>query len=91
MAQAAVAAYLGKTLYIERHTAAEVALHDVVVVYALTYLGLFLIGEILYAGVGVNTGLLENFLRASPADTVDVGEADLYPCLLYTSPSPRDA
>ena len=32
MAQAAVAAYLGKTLYIERHTAAEVALHDVVAV-----------------------------------------------------------
>ena len=61
------------------HAAAEVALHDVIVVYALTDLGLFLIGEILHASVRVDAGHLKNLIRAGSADTVDVGEADLYP------------
>ena len=61
MTKAAIGADLGETLDVKRHGAAQVALDDVVVVYALTNLGLFLIGEILDAGVGVDTGGLENF------------------------------
>ena len=74
---------LGQALDVQRHAAAEVAFHDVVVVYALTDLGLFLVGEILTRGVGVDTSLSRILFRAGSADTVDIGEADLYPLVLW--------
>ena len=77
MTHAAVAADLGQALDIKRGLAAQVALHDVVVVDALTQLCFFLFGEVFDSGVGVNSGCLENLVCAGSADTVDIGETDL--------------
>ena len=82
MAHTAIAAYLGKALDVKRGLAAQVALHDVVVVYALTQLCFVLIGEVLDSGVGVNSGCFKNLLCAGSAYTIDISETDLYSLVL---------
>ena len=54
---AAVAADLGQALDVHRHVTAEVALHSVAVADDLAQLGLIFLGQILHAGVGVDSGL----------------------------------
>ena len=76
MTQAAVAANLSQALDIQGGLTAQITFHNVVVVDALTDLGLFLIGEILHAGVGIDAGCFQNFLCAGPADSVDISESD---------------
>ena len=76
MTQAAVAADLGQALDVKRGLAAQVALNDEVVVDALTQLGLFLVGEILHSGVGVDPGHGQDLVCAGSANAVDVSETD---------------
>ena len=76
MAQSAIAADLGQTLDVKRGLTAEVAFHDVTVVDALTQLGLFFVGQIFDAGVGVDPGRFQDFQCAGSADSVDIGETD---------------
>ena len=63
--------------WLERGLAAQVALHDVVVVDALTQLCFFLFGEVFYTGVGIYTGHCQYFVCAGSADTVDISESYL--------------
>ena len=77
MAQTTVAADLGQALDVQRSLAAQIALNDVVVVDALTQLGLVLVGEVFHSGVGIDTGHFQDLFRAGSANTVDVGETDL--------------
>ena len=82
MAEASVAADLGEALDIERDGTAQIALNDEVVVDAFTELGLFLFGQVLYTGVGIDTGHCQYLVCAGSADTVDVSESYLDPLLL---------
>ncbi len=62
MTGAAIATDLAQTLDVERGLAAQVALDHVAVVDGFTQLGLFRVGQILHAGVGVNACLRQNVL-----------------------------
>ena len=66
-----------KCKIIKRGLAAQVALHDVVVVDALTQLGLVVLGQVFHSGVGIDPGLLKNLLRAGLAYAVNISKADL--------------
>ena len=76
MTGAAIAADLAQTLDVERGLAAQVALDHVAVVDGFTQLGLFRVGQILDAGVGVNACLRQNVLSALSANAVDVSQTD---------------
>ena len=74
---AAVAADLGQALDVHRHVTAEVALHSVAVADDLAQLGLIFLGQILHAGVGVDSGLGQDLVGAGAPNAVDISEADL--------------
>ena len=76
MTLAAVAADLGQALDVERHAAAQVALHDEVVVDALTDLRFVLVGEVFHTGVRIDAGHLKNLFCAGSADTINIGQAN---------------
>ena len=76
MTGAAIATDLAQTLDVERGLAAQVALDHIAMADGLTQLGLFRIGQILHAGVGVNTCLRQNVLSALSANAVDVSQTD---------------
>ena len=82
MPHAAVAADLGQALDVHRHVTAEVALHSVAVADDLAQLGLIFLGQILHAGVGVDSGLGQDLVGAGAPNAVDIGQADLYPLIL---------
>src|SRR5699024_3893034 len=77
VADAAVAADLGQALDVHRHVAAQVALHGVLVANDLTQLGLVLLGQVLHAGVRVDSGLGQDLVGAGAPNAVDISEADL--------------
>jgi len=75
---AAVAVDLDHSLDIHTDFTAEVTLDVVVVFDLLTELGDFLLGQILGAGIGIDTGYLEDLLGGGSADAVNIGQSDLY-------------
>ena len=82
MTHAAIAADLGQALDVHRQVAAQVALYGVIAGDDLTQLGLFLVGEVLHAGIGVDSGLLQDFIGAGASNAEDIGESDLHPLIL---------
>ena len=81
MTQAAVAADLNQTLDVEADLTAQVALDVVVAVDYLTQLGGFFFGQVLDAGVRIDTGLGKDFVGRLAANAEDVGQADLHALL----------
>ena len=79
MAQAAIAADLGQTLDVHRGLTAQVALDEIVMLNGLTQLGLLLVGQILDAGIGVDTGGLQDLRSAGRSDAVDIGQSHFDP------------
>ena len=75
--EAAVAADLHHAGGVLTHLAAKVALGGVVRVDEVTNLGDLVLGEVLDAGIGVDTNLRADLGGAGLADAVDVGESDL--------------
>ena len=81
MTQAAIAADLVQALDVQCGLAAQVALDDISV-DSVTELLLVSIGQILNAGVGVDTSLLQNVHSALAADTIDISQADFNALIL---------
>jgi len=75
---AAVAVDLDHSLDIHTDFTTEVTLDVVVVFDFLTELGYFLLGQILGAGIGIDTGYLEDLLGGGSANAVNIGQSDLY-------------
>ena len=78
MTDAAVAVDLDHSLDIHTDFTTEVTLDVVVVFDFLTELGYFLLGQILGAGIGIDTGYLEDLLGGGSANAVNIGQSDLY-------------
>ena len=70
----AVTTNLGEALDVHRHVAAEITLHSVAVANDFAELGLVGLGQILDAGVGIDTGLGQNLVGAGAPDAVDIGK-----------------
>ena len=81
MAQAAVAADFYQALDIQADLTAQVALDVVVAVDNLTQLGGFFFGQVLDAGVRIDTGLGKDLVGRLAANAEDVGQADLHALL----------
>src|SRR5699024_1832501 len=79
--QAAVAADFNQALDIQTDFAAQVALNIVVAVDHFTQLSGFFFGQVLYAGVRIDTGLLQDLVGRLAANAEDVGQADLHALL----------
>ena len=76
MTHTAIAADLSQTLDVQRHLTAQVTLHHIALVDGFTKLGFVGLGQILHAGVGVDTSLRQDVLGALSANTVDIGQTD---------------
>ena len=61
MTQTTVAADFGEPLDVHSGLTAQVALDDIVMLNGLTQLGLLVVSQILNAGIGVDTGVLQDF------------------------------
>ena len=82
MAHTTVALDLGQTLDVKRDVTAQVAFHhDVVFVDVVTDLGLFISGQILDAGIRVNSGTGENLVGSGLANAVNISQTNLDPLL----------
>ena len=82
MAHTTVALNLGQTLDVKRDVTAQVAFHhDVVFVDVVTDLGLFISGQILDAGIRVNSGTGENLVGSGLTDTLNISQTNLDPLL----------
>ena len=91
MAQAAVRADLYQALDVQRNFTTQVALYeDALLVDHFTKLDLLSLGQVLYAGIRIDTSGSQNIVGSLSANTVNVGQADLYALLsrkIYTGDS----
>ena len=78
MTQAAVAADFNQALDIQTNLTAQVAFYGVVTLDDFTQLSSLVLGQVLYAGIRIDTSLCKNVIGQLPSDAVDVGQADLY-------------
>ena len=76
MADAAVAADLHQSLDVERHVAAQIALHVKVFVDVFAQLDLVVLGQVLDTGVRADARGGENLLCGFTADAVDIGQTN---------------
>ena len=79
MTQAAVAADLAQALDVHSGLTTQVTLDDIVMLDSITQQGLLLLSQILDAGIGVDTGGLQNLGCASGANAVDLGQSNFDP------------
>ena len=77
MTQASVATDLHEALHVLLNIATQVALDVEVLLDVVAQLDELLLGQIVGAGVGVDTGVGQNLLRGGQADAVNVGQGDL--------------
>ena len=85
MAAASVAADLNEALDVECDISAKVAFNAVIVVDLLTQLCNLVVGEVLNAGIGVDTTGLEDVIGYFSANTVDVSDKNYTTCVLSYS------
>ena len=78
MSLSSVAINFNKTLDVERNITTKVTFYCVFVLNYLTELCNIVLGKILYTGIGVDAGLLEYFVGAASAYTIDIAKTDLY-------------
>jgi len=76
MTDTAVAADLSQALDVQRNLTAEVALNGEMFVDDVTKSSFLIFGQVLDADVRVDAGHLEDLLRTSSANTVDIGQTD---------------
>jgi hypothetical protein len=81
--QSPVAAEIHQTLYIHRNVAAQITLDLDILINMLSDLRHFGLGQIVAAGIVIDTGCVENPLGQRPAYTVDIGKRDLYSFILW--------
>ena len=79
MAQAAVRADLGETLDIQRHLAAQIAFHGVLLLDEIAQHIHFGFGQIFDPRVGIDTSLSQNLLAGRQADAVNIRQTDFHP------------
>ena len=76
MTDAAIALDLDQTLDIQRGVAAQIALDDEILVDVVADERLLVLGEILYAGIGIDLCRVQDLGGRAAADAVDIGEAN---------------
>ena len=80
-AQAAVAANLNQTLDIQADLTAQVTLDVVVALDDFTQLSSLFFGQVLNAGIRIDTGLSKDLVGRFAANAENVGQADLHALL----------
>ena len=81
MAQAAVASNLNQTLDIQADLTAQVTLDVVVALDDFTQLSSLFFGQVLNAGIRIDTGLSKDLVGRFAANAENVGQADLHALL----------
>jgi hypothetical protein len=79
VAQAPVTAKVHQPLDVHRHLAAQIALDLETLIDDLAHPYDFVVGELIDPPFGGNGRPIANCLGLGPADTVNVGQRDLYP------------
>ena len=81
MTNASLALNLNQSLDVEGYLTTQITFDRQVVLEVITQLRSFFFGQVLNAGIGVDTGYGQNVFCSLLTNTVDVGQADLYPFL----------
>ena len=79
MTQTTIAADFRQTLDVHSGLTAQVALDDIAMLNGLTQLAFLLLSQILDAGIGVDTGGLQNLGCTSGSDAVNIGQSNFDP------------
>jgi hypothetical protein len=77
VSDSAIAVDFNHALDIKSYVTSEVTLNLVILFDLITELCYIVVGQILCAGIGIDTGLGENVISTLSADAVDIGESDL--------------
>ena len=81
MTNAAVAANFHHALDVQSGLTTEIAFHYVAF-QALTQLGFIILSQVFHAGIGVDSGLFQNFGCAGSADAINIGKSDFNTLIL---------
>ena len=77
MSDTTIAVNFLHSLDVQTNFTAQVTLYRVQILDNVTQLSNVLFGEVLCAGIGIDSGLSQNIVSALATDAVDVGQGDL--------------
>ena len=77
--QTTVATNFAQTLDVHSSLTAQVAFDDIVMLDSIAEQCLLVLGQVLNAGIGVDTGLGQNLSSAGRSDAIDIGQSNFDP------------